>query len=62
MESHEVRDVALKVIAADARSLDARLSIGPDANGKVRVNRHNWKPISQQYGVPPPLVSAYCLS
>jgi len=46
MGRHEIWDVALKVIAADARSLDAWISIAPDADGKVRVSRHNWKPIT----------------
>jgi hypothetical protein len=50
MDPHEIWDVALKVIAADARSLDAWFSIGPDANGNVRVSRHNWKPTSLEIG------------
>jgi hypothetical protein len=33
-------------MAADARNLDAWISIAPDADGKVRVSRHDWKPIT----------------
>jgi hypothetical protein len=46
MGQREIWDVALKVVAADAKSLDVWLSVAPDANGRVRVSRHNWKPIS----------------
>jgi len=46
MDRHEIWDVALKVVAADAKSLDAWFSVAPDATGKVRVSRHDWKPIT----------------
>ena len=46
MDRHETWDVALKVVAADAKSLDAWFSVAPDATGKVRVSRHDWKPIT----------------
>ncbi len=46
MDRHEIWDVALKVVAADAKSFDAWFSVAPDATGKVRVSRHDWKPIT----------------
>jgi hypothetical protein len=46
MGRHETWDVALKVVAADAKSLDAWISVAPDANGRVRTSRHNWKPVN----------------
>jgi hypothetical protein len=46
MDRHETWDVALKVVAADATGLDAWFSVAPDATGKVRASRHDWKPIT----------------
>jgi hypothetical protein len=46
MDRHEIWDVALKAVAADAKGLDAWFSVAPDATGKVRASRHDWKPIT----------------
>jgi hypothetical protein len=46
MERREIWDVALRVVAGDSKSFDAWVSIAPDANGKIRVSRHDWKPTS----------------
>jgi hypothetical protein len=46
MDRHEVWDVALKVVAADKKSLEAWFSVAPDATGRVRASRHDWKPIT----------------
>jgi hypothetical protein len=44
MDRHEIWDVALKVVAADTKSVAAWFSIAPDATGRVRVSRHDWRP------------------
>ena len=46
MDRHEIWDVALKVVAAGAKGLDAWFSVAPDATGKVRASRHDWKPMT----------------
>jgi len=46
LQQHEIWDVALEVVAAEAKHLEAWFSVAPDASGKVRASRHTWKPLS----------------
>jgi hypothetical protein len=46
MKSGEVWDVALQVLSADAKSLEAWMSVAVDVGGKLKVRRYSWKPVS----------------